>query len=123
MCCGTILIADDDSVMRRLLEHYLQHAGYVVLSAINGAEALERVRAERVDVVITDLHMPIADGIDVCEFMRDTSPTSRVPVIMISSPGERLTRQEVAGLGVFAWLIKPLSPPDLLATVSRALNR
>src|SRR3712207_6018455 len=67
MSRATILIADDDVVMRTLLQHHLQQAGYVVLSTINGAEAVERSQAQPVDLVITDLYMPFLNGLEVCQ--------------------------------------------------------
>ena len=118
----TILIADDDTVMRALLQHHLQQAGYAVLCAINGAEAIERSQQQQVDLVITDLYMPFMSGIDVCQYVHGADETERVPVIMISAPAERLSRQEVAASGVYAWLTKPFNPCDLLATVRQALN-
>ncbi len=118
----TILIADDDVVMRRLLQHHLQQAGYAVVSTINGAEAIECGQAQAVDLVITDLYMPFFNGLEVCQHLHGAAETGRVPVIIISAPAERVSRQEAAATGVYAWLTKPFNPYDLLATVRQALN-
>lgn len=117
-----ILIADDDVIMRRLLQHHLQQAGYAVLSTINGAEAIECGQSQPVDLVITDFYMPFFNGLEVCQRLHDTAKTVAVPVILISAPAERASRQEAAATGVYAWLTKPFNPHDLLATVRRALN-
>ncbi len=118
---ATILIAEDDHVMRRLLQHHLQRAGYVVVSAINGAEAIERSLAQSVDLVITDLYMPFFNGIEVCQRLRDEADTRSIPIIMISAPPERLSKTEVATADIFAWITKPFNPVDLVATVQKAL--
>ena len=118
----TILIADDDIVMRRLLQHYLRQAGYTVLCTINGAEAIERSLAQPDDLVITDLYMPFMNGLEVCRQINDGHRGHSVPVIMLSEPAERPSRQEIATSGIAAWITKPFNPYDLLSAVQQALN-
>jgi CheY-like chemotaxis protein len=118
----TILIADDDVVMRKLLQHHLQQAGYVVLSAVNGAEAIECSQTHHIDLVITDMYMPFFNGLEVCRRIHEAPATGTVPVIMVSAPAERLSRDEIAASGISAWITKPFNPADLLTTVERALR-
>ena len=120
MSQATILIADDDAIMRRLMQHYLQQAGYIVLSAINGAEAIETSQSQVVDLVITDLYMPFFNGLEVCQHIHAIG--GKVPVIMISARAERLSDEEAATSGVYAWLTKPVDPNALLAAVRQALG-
>jgi CheY-like chemotaxis protein len=120
MSQATILIADDDAIMRRLMQHYLQQAGYRVLIAINGAEAIETSQAEAVDLVITDLYMPFFNGLEVRRQIH--AANANIPVIMISGRAERLSAEEVAASGVYAWLAKPIDPNTLLTTVRQALD-
>jgi CheY-like chemotaxis protein len=121
-CRPTILVADDDVVMRALLQHHLQQAGYTVLCTINGAEAVEQTQAQAVDLVITDLYMPFLNGLEVCQQIHGDAQTVSVPVIMLSAPAERLSRREVAETGLYAWITKPFNPSDLIATVRKALG-
>ena len=118
---ATILVAEDDHVMRTLLQHHLQQAGYLVLGAINGAEAIERGQSQTVDLVITDLYMPFYNGIEVCQRLRHEANTRSIPIIMISAPPERLSKSEVATSDIFAWITKPFNPVDLVAAVQQAL--
>lgn len=118
----TILVAEDDHIMRMLLQHHLQRAGYTVLSALNGAEAIERTETQSVDLVITDLYMPFLNGVEVCQRLRDNVQTRAIPVIMISAPPERLSKHEVASAGIFAWITKPFNPAELVATIQKALH-
>jgi two-component system alkaline phosphatase synthesis response regulator PhoP len=119
---ATILIAEDDAVLRRLLQHHLQQAGYCVLSTINGAEAIERSQTQQVDLVITDLYMPFFNGLEVCQHLHEAPATGTIPVIMVSAPPERLSRHEIAASGIYAWITKPFNPCALLSTVKQALN-
>ncbi len=121
MSQATILIADDDAIMRRLMQHYLQRAGYTVLSAINGAEAIETSQSQVVDLVITDLYMPFFNGLEVCQRIH-AGPGGNIPVIMISARAERLSDEESAASGVYTWLTKPVDPHALLAAVRQALD-
>ncbi|HZB96432.1 MAG TPA: response regulator [Herpetosiphonaceae bacterium] len=122
MSRATILIAEDDAVMRKVLQHHLQQAGYVVLSAVNGAEAIERSQAQHIDLVITDLYMPFFNGLEVCRQVHEAPATRTVPVIIVSAPPERLSKDEIAASGIYAWITKPFNPADLLATVEQALR-
>ena len=109
-------------MMRKVLQHHLQQAGYVVLSTVNGAEAIERSQVQHIDLVITDLYMPFFNGLEVCQHLHEAPATGTVPVIMVSAPPERLSRDEIAASGVYAWITKPFNPSDLLATVEQALR-
>jgi CheY-like chemotaxis protein len=86
----TILVADDDELLRQLLEHRLEADGYRVVTASNGQEALERVRIEQPDLVVLDAMMPVLDGFAVLNTLQDDPELRGIPVLMLTAlKGER----------------------------------
>jgi two-component system response regulator HydG len=116
---GIVLIADDDADFAASIEPILSSAGYEVVIAANGAEALERVSAGRVDCLILDLKLPILSGLEV--FLRLKEAGKLVPTIIVSGYRQDESddlRQVRAMAGGF--LMKPLDPAHLLSTIARS---
>jgi len=114
-----ILLVDDDADLLRLLTLRLEAAGYAVLAAKSGEEALARLAAERPQLVITDVRMPGMDGTALFEAIQRTQPT--LPVIMLTAHGNIPEAVEATQSGVFGYLTKPYDAQNLLAEVARAL--
>jgi len=103
---GTILIADDEPNIRRVLEATFQREGYQVFTAENGRKALELLKANRdTDVLISDLIMPDINGVELLEVVRETNP--RVSVVMITAHGTIRTAVDAMRLGAFDYVTKP----------------
>jgi two-component system, OmpR family, alkaline phosphatase synthesis response regulator PhoP len=115
-----ILVADDESHILSVVSLKLRNAGYEVVCAHNGLEALDLALSERPDLLITDYHMPGLSGLEVCKRLREQSIT--LPAIMLSARGYHLTEQELAQSGISQMLSKPFSPRQLLATVNEQLG-
>jgi CheY-like chemotaxis protein len=117
---ATILVVEDHEMLLEVLERTLVRAGFAVLSASNGVEALARFRAAVVDLVVTDMEMPQSDGFALIGALRHER--SDVAIVAISG-AERVLRdpQSVEKLGVKALLEKPVSGTDLVDAVRRAL--
>ena len=115
-----VLVVDDDSNVREVLNRYLSRAGFEVLEASEGAVGLEIVRRQRPQLVILDLMLPGMDGIDVCAAIR--AETS-IPVIMLTALGSEDDR--VVGLehGADDYVVKPFSPREVTLRVQRILAR
>ena len=107
-----VLLAEDDPALRRYLEVVLQRAGYEVVSAADGLEAMKFLVSSRVDVVVTDAVMPNLDGYELCRFMRSSKQLSQLPIILLSALDPRNAVNESEQADVF--LSKPISPEDLL---------
>ena len=118
--CGTILVVDDEIAIRQLFEQLLTGEGYEVLSASNGAEALQIVRGRHLDLVITDLVMPESEGIETIRAIRNTQPNLKIIAASGAFKGRFL--QSATLLGACATLLKPIGRDELLSTVRRVLS-
>lgn len=109
----TVLIVEDEEAFRRSLVAYLEDSGYRVLEAVDGCSGLEIFRRERPDLVLTDLRMPVMDGLEMLAALRDISPAT--PVVVISGTERPNLVQEALALGARQCLLKPISDLGLLA--------
>ncbi len=116
----TILIADDDDSLRRVLEFQLEEAGYSVVTAENGAQALEFFSAQDIDCVITDWRMPNMSGSELLR--RVTAINGETPVIVITAFGDVETAVEAMRGGAFDFITKPFNRDAILLTVEKALK-
>ncbi len=117
----TILVVDDEPSIRRTLREILEYEDFVVEEAVDGEEALEKMRSNQYDVVMLDVKMPKRDGMEVLEISRDEMP--EVPVIMISGHGTIETAVEATKLGAFDFIEKPPDLNRMLVTVRNAMDR
>src|SRR5512133_131874 len=100
----TILVVDDEPAVTDLLVYNLRKANYAVLTAADGAEALNQVRQSQPDLILLDLMLPVVSGLDVCRELRKTSD---VPIIMITALGEEIDRVVGLELGADDYVYKP----------------
>jgi CheY-like chemotaxis protein len=105
-----ILVVEDEQSIRTIIEYALRDAGFSVLSAARGDEALESLRREPVDLVILDLMLPGLDGLEVCKRIR---AERSVPIIILSARGEELDKVLGLELGADDYVTKPFSPREL----------
>ena len=115
-----ILVVDDEPKIVRLVRDYLEHAGFGVIVARDGREALMRVRSERPDLIVLDLGLPELDGLDVTRALRRDSA---VPLIMLTARDSETDRVLGLELGADDYLTKPFSPRELVARVRAVLRR
>ena len=119
----TILVADDESHIVNVVSLKLRNAGFRVLTAADGQEALEVAGAEVPDLLITDYHMPRLSGIELCRRLRQDPRTASIPAIMLTARGYQLEEQDHSDHGILEMMSKPFSPRHLLATVNQVLER
>lgn len=115
-----ILVVDDEVQLVRVLRGYLEQAGFDVLMAYDGQEALRVARQEEPDLVVLDLMLPRVDGIDVCRVLRRES---QVPIIMLTARVEETDRIVGLELGADDYVTKPFSPREVVARVRAVLRR
>jgi two-component system, cell cycle response regulator len=119
---STILVADDEPVNRALIQRRLERAGYRVITAQNGREAVEKARAERPDLVILDVMMPVMDGLEACQLIKTDELVRDTPVIFLSARDETDVKVSGLSLGANDYISKPFKAEELLARVYVALR-
>lgn len=112
-----VLAVDDDPVIQRLLEVNLEMEGYEVVLANDGADALEKARATRPDLVLLDVMMPNKDGWQVCAEMKADPDLAHIPVIFLSARAQDADVERGTSIGADAYITKPFDPIDLLDLV------
>jgi two-component system phosphate regulon response regulator PhoB len=118
-----VLVVDDEESLLPLLRYNLEDAGYDVIEATDGEEALTLVGERRPDVVILDWMLPHVSGIEVCRQLRRSSEMRQVPIIMLTARGEEGDRVRGLDSGADDYVTKPFSPSELVARVRAVLRR
>ena len=116
-----ILLAEDDRALRRFLEVVLERAGYQVIPASDGLEAMKLVLSNPIDVVVTDAMMPNISGHEFCRFLRNSPALSHLPVIMLSALERKDTNHDAEQADAF--LSKPVSGESLIECIEELLAR
>src|SRR5919112_1113245 len=114
-----ILAVDDERHIVRLVEVNLQRAGYEVVTAYDGREALEKVKSETPDLVVLDVMMPYMDGFEVLKNLKADPTTAEIPVIMLTAKAQDADVFRGWQSGVDCYLTKPFNPMELIAFVKR----
>jgi CheY-like chemotaxis protein len=117
---GTILIVEDDRSIRRYLEVILQRAGYSVIAAADGLEAMKAALTSAIDAVVTDAIMPHLSGYELCRFLRHHPKLARLPVVLLSG-FERADATQEANDRPDVYLAKPVRPEELTGCLARLL--
>ena len=116
-----ILIAEDEPMILKTLHLYLSRAGFSVLTATNGQNAIEIFDQQRPDMVVTDLLMPYADGMELISHIRNTKE-SNVPIVVVSTVGLESSVISALKLGADDYIVKPLRLNEVVARVNRFLR-
>jgi DNA-binding response OmpR family regulator len=117
---ATVLVVDDEPIVREVVVRYLEREGYATLEAAHGDRARELVEAHRPDLVVLDVMLPGTDGLELCRWIRSQSD---LPVIMLTARGEEADRIVGLELGADDYVTKPFSPRELAARVRSVLRR
>lgn len=118
-----ILIAEDERDIRELVTFTLNFAGYEVVAASNGEEAIQLVEREMPDLVILDVRMPRMTGYEACTLIKNNPKTAHIPVVFLSAKGQEAEIQTGLQAGADEYLLKPFAPDQLIAHVQRMLAR
>jgi DNA-binding response OmpR family regulator len=119
---ATIVLADDDDDLRAVYAPLLRSAGYAVLEAADGREALDLVRAHRPELVLLDVWMPVLNGFEVLEGLRHDPIAGSIKVVVLSCRDDADSRLECFGIGAADYLVKGLPLAEFLAHVRRTLD-
>ncbi len=118
-----ILAVDDEEDILELVSYNLAKNGYQVTAVPTGEEAIRKARAEAPDMILLDLMLPGADGLDVCRILKNDPRTSHIPILMLTAKGEEADIVTGLELGADDYMTKPFSPRILLARVRAVLRR
>src|SRR3982751_3060961 len=117
-----ILAVDDSASMRQMVRFTLESAGYRVVQAVDGIEALDYAKNSAVDLVLTDVNMPRMDGITLVRELRGLETYRYVPLLVLTTEATTERKQAGKAAGATGWLVKPFNPERLLATINKVLG-
>jgi two-component system chemotaxis response regulator CheY len=117
----TVLTVDDSPSLRHMVGFTLKVAGYRVIEARDGREGLDKARAEPVQLVLTDQHMPRMDGLTLIRSLRALPDYARVPIVMLTTEASEAMKHEGRAAGATGWMVKPFDPLRLLEVVRRVM--
>ena len=117
-----IMTVDDSASIRQMIGFTLQDAGYQVIKAFDGKDALVQLRSRKVDMIITDLNMPIMDGIALIKQIRQIDGYKFIPIIMLTTESQPQKKQDGKDAGATGWIVKPFKPEQLLGVINKVLR-
>jgi two-component system chemotaxis response regulator CheY len=117
-----IMTVDDSASVRQMVSFTLKDAGYDVVEAVDGKDALGKIDGAAVNMVITDLNMPNLDGIGLIRELRGQPQFKFIPIIMLTTESQDSKKQEGRSAGATGWIVKPFKADQLLAVVRKVLG-
>jgi len=117
----TVLIVDDSPSMREMIRFTLKSAGYHVIAAADGVEAMEYANKSQANLVVTDINMPNMDGITLIKELRKLESYKFTPILTLTTEGGDDLKQDGKDAGATGWIVKPFDPDSLLKVVKRVL--
>lgn len=116
-----VLIVDDSISMRQMVGFTLRQGGFDVIEAEHGQDALNKLAGVTVDLIITDLNMPVMDGITLIQNVRRQPALKSKPILMLTTEGLAAKKEQGKAAGATGWIVKPFDPDKLLQTLARVL--
>lgn len=119
---ANILAVDDSASMRQMVSFTLKAAGHTVTDAADGKQALDIAKTRSFDLVLTDVNMPVMDGLTLTRELRALPAFKFTPVLVLTTEAGMDKKQEGRAAGATGWLVKPFNPDQLLATINKVLG-
>lgn len=119
---ATILAVDDSASMRQMVSFTLKGAGYNVVEAVDGVDALNKAKAQTFDCVVTDVNMPNKDGISLIKDLRTLPNYKFTPMLMLTTESGMDKKQQGKEAGATGWIVKPFNPDQLLKTIKKVME-
>lgn len=114
-----ILTVDDSKTMREMVSFTLKGAGFDVIEAEDGVQAIKVLQGNKVDLIITDLNMPNMDGFELLKELRSTDVHKYVPILVLTTEADSLKKESGKSLGATGWIVKPFNPEKLIQVVNK----
>jgi two-component system chemotaxis response regulator CheY len=118
----TILAVDDSASMRQMVSFTLKGAGFTVVDAVDGVDALSKAKTGKFDLVLTDVNMPNMDGISLIKELRTLPAFKFTPILMLTTESGTDKKGEGKSAGATGWIVKPFNPEQLLATIKKVIR-
>jgi two-component system, chemotaxis family, chemotaxis protein CheY len=118
----SILAVDDSASMRQMVTFTLKSAGYNVVEAVDGQDALEKSGTRDFDLVLTDQNMPRMDGISLTKKLRDNPKFKTTPILILTTESSDQMKMAGRGAGATGWLVKPFDPAKLLEVIKKVVK-
>lgn len=119
---ATILAVDDSASMRQMVAFTLKGAGYNVVEAVDGLDALTKAKSQSFDCVVTDVNMPNKDGIELIRDLRALPNYKFTPMLMLTTEAGADKKQQGKDAGATGWIVKPFNPDQLLKTIKKVMG-
>ncbi len=119
---ASILAVDDSASMRQMVVFTLKGAGYDVIEAVDGVDALNKAKGKSVSMVLTDVNMPNMDGITLIRELRKLPNYKFTPMLMLTTESSMDKKTEGKSAGATGWLVKPFNPEQLLGTIKKVIG-
>lgn len=117
----TIMIIDDSTSLRQVVHIALENAGYDVIEACDGKDALSKLTGQKIHLMVCDVNMPNMDGITFLKSVRELPAYKFTPIIMLTTEAGEDKKREGQAAGARAWVVKPFKPEQLLAAVAKLI--
>lgn len=122
MALKRALIVDDSRSMRQMVSFTLKEAGFEVLEAEHGQDALDKLRGQKLGVIVTDLNMPVMDGINFIRKARGTAEARFLPILILTTESQQEKKIEAKAAGATGWIVKPFEPEKLIQTIQKVMG-
>ena len=119
---NTALVVDDSTSMRQMVSFTLKESGFDVIEGANGQEVLNNVSGKSVNLVVTDLNMPVMDGMTLIRELRAKPDFKFTPILMLTTESQDSKKQEGRSAGATGWIVKPFNPEQLLQVVNKVVR-
>jgi two-component system, chemotaxis family, chemotaxis protein CheY len=117
-----IMTVDDSASMRQMVAFTLERAGFEVVVAVDGKDALAKLDGSEIHLFLTDLNMPNMDGIELTRQLRSLPAYKFVPIVLLTTESTAEKKQEGKAAGATGWIVKPFEPEKLLAVVNKVMR-
>ena len=118
----TVMTVDDSASLRKMVRFVLADGGYDVIEAVDGMDALSKLKGRELGLVLTDVNMPKMDGLELTRRLRAIPEYRFVPIVLLTTESHPEKKQEGKAAGATAWIVKPFNPEQLLAVVKKVVR-
>ena len=118
----TIMTVEDSTCLREMISFVIKEAGYNVVEAKDGKDALTKLNGSPLDMVITDLNMPLMNGIELTKSLRSTQSYKFIPIVFLTTESQIQKKEAAKEAGATAWIVKPFKPEQLLKVIKKVLG-